>query len=191
MKILFVNCCMGDESRTLRLCRTYLHKIKNLNPQAKMEEIDLFNICPDYLNKPRLLRREKLMEEQKYDDETFELARQFSSADYIVIGAPFWDKSFPAVLKAYFENLSVLGITFKYTDSGSVGLCKANNLTYIYTSGGYVGENNCATEYVKQMSEFFGIKQFKNFSAQGLDIEGNDVDLILRDAEKTIAAASI
>ena len=36
----------------------------------------------------------------------------------IVIAAPYWDLSFPAVLKTYLEQINVLGVTFDYSDDG-------------------------------------------------------------------------
>ena len=40
----------------------------------------------------------------------FDLAKQFAEADEVIIAAPFWDLSFPAALKQYFEQINVLGI---------------------------------------------------------------------------------
>ena len=37
-------------------------------------------------------------------------------ADEIVIGAPYWDLSFPAALKVYIEHVSVCDIAFHYTE---------------------------------------------------------------------------
>jgi len=53
----------------------------------------------------------------------------------ILIAAPFWDMSFPAVLKCFFEQVSLFDITF--TDNGKtcVGLCKAPKVLYITTRG--------------------------------------------------------
>ena len=40
----------------------------------------------------------------------FDLASQFQQADEIVIAAPYWDLSFPAILKLYLENIYVTGV---------------------------------------------------------------------------------
>ena len=90
----------------------------------------------------------------------FEQAKRFANADTIVIAAPFWDLSFPAVLKIYFENITVSGVTFEYSEKGRpLGKCRAKKLYYITTSGGYIGNNNFGFDYVKALAEnFFGIK---------------------------------
>ena len=49
--------------------------------------------------------------------------------DIIVIGAPFWDLSFPAILKIFIENIYVTGLVTKFGENGKpVGLCKAKKL---------------------------------------------------------------
>lgn len=64
-----------------------------------------------------------------------EAASAIASADRILVAAPFWDMSFPAVLKCFFEQTSLFDITF--TDNGHtcVGLCKAPKVLYITTRG--------------------------------------------------------
>ena len=52
-----------------------------------------------------LKKRTALIESGDYSDRMFDYAKQFASADTIVIAAPYWDLSFPALLKTYFENI--------------------------------------------------------------------------------------
>jgi FMN-dependent NADH-azoreductase len=124
--------------------------------------------------------------------EEFEYARQFSKADVIVIAAPFWDLSFPAVLKLYFENITVSGITFEYSEKGfPISKCNAKKLYYITTSGGYIGNNNFGFEYVKALAEnLFGINDISFYSAEGLDIFGADVKGIMDDSKNKITNAT-
>lgn len=65
----------------------------------------------------------------------FDIGKDFAEADEIVIGAPYWDLSFPAALKIYIEHAAVMGVTFHYTEEGRCeGLCRAKHLTYITTA---------------------------------------------------------
>ena len=118
----------------------------------------------------------------------FELARQFAEADTIVIAAPYWDFSFPVVLKQYFEQINILGITFRYTPAGvPEGLCRAQNLTYITTAGGNIVPEEYGFGYVRALAQnFYGIPNVRLIKATGLDIIGADVEAIIKAVEKTI-----
>lgn len=65
-------------------------------------------------------------------------ANQFKAADVIVIAAPYWDLSFPSLLKVYLEHVAIVGITFGYEESGSVGYCHGDKIVYLSTCGGYI-----------------------------------------------------
>lgn len=68
-----------------------------------------------------LARRDALAATGKLDDPLFADAWQFARADRIVLAAPFWELSFPAILKIYLERVSMRDITFGYEESGLVG----------------------------------------------------------------------
>ena len=57
-------------------------------------------------------------------------------ADGIVVAAPFWDLSVPAVLKVYIENISADGITFGSGPEGLYGLCRGEWMLFLTTRGG-------------------------------------------------------
>ena len=174
MKILFVNACVRKESRTILLAREVL---SNLN--GEITELFLPDLDLKPLTEQRITSRLTNPMEQKF-------ALQFSQADIIVIAAPMWDLSFPALLKTYIENISIGGITFKYTDAGVKGLCKAKKLYYISTSGG-IFYPDFGFNYIKALSNMmFGIKEVVCFKAEGLDILGNDVGKIIDNSLKEI-----
>ena len=179
-KILYVNACFKEGSRTNELAQHLLASM-----QGDTECVNLYeeNIRP--LDAELLSKRDELLKSGKTDDDFLELARQFAAADIIVIAAPYWDLLFPAVLRIYLENVTVCGLTFRYSDKGvPVGLCKAKKLYYVTTSGGFIAENNLGFDYVKALaSTLFGIKDIKFFSAEGLDIYGADVEAIMRNAK--------
>ena len=64
-----------------------------------------------------------------------EAARTIAAADRILIAAPFWDMSFPAVLKTFFEHISLFDITFTDNGHSFVGLCKCEKVMYVTTRG--------------------------------------------------------
>ena len=183
--VLFVNACARPQSRTLALAEKAVHKITD-----SYEMLNLFeeNLIP--LDYDRLSKREELIQKKDFTDELFRYARQFRDADEIVIAAPYWDLSFPAIFKCYTEALCVNGLTFHYNEQGiPEGFCKAKRLIYVTTAGGYIPENNFGYDYVRQLcTTFFGIQDTVCIKAEGLDIFGADVEGILKTAEDEIDA---
>ncbi len=177
--ILFVNACVRKESRTKRLADAVLSGLNDTVTELRLEEIRFPAVDESFL-----CRRDSLIEKEAFDDPLFGLARQFAAADRIVIAAPYWDLSFPAALKQYFEQICVRGITFVYTDDGYPrGLCRAEELIYVTTAGGQYLPWEYGYEYVKTLAEqFYNIPKVRKVSASGLDILGADPERILREA---------
>lgn len=133
-------------------------------------------------------KRDRLIASRAFDDPMFAIARQFAAADEIVIAALYWDLSFPAALKQYFEQINVRGITFVYTAEGIPrGLCRARKLYYITTAGGNYVPEEFGFGYIKALAEsYYGIPETELIQATGLDIDGADVETILREATESI-----
>ena len=177
--ILFINACVRGQSRTKRIADAFLSKVNEPVTELKLENMEFPQTDEAFLKK-----RDSLIAEGRFSDPMFSLARQFAEADRIVIAAPYWDLSFPAVLKQYFEHINVLGITFEYTPEGYPrGLCRAKELCYITTAGGNYCPEEFGYGYVKALAEnFYGIENVRQIRATGLDIMGADVEKIIRDA---------
>ena len=164
MYVLFINACVRKQSRTLVLAKDILSKM-----QGEITEINLAheNLAP--LNCVSLEERERLLQAGVMDAPMFKYAKQFAQADEIVIAAPFWDLSFPAILKIYLEQITVSGITFEYINGRPSGLCKAKRLTYVTTSGGPIFAD-FGSEYIKALAKnFYGIDKTKAYRAMNLD----------------------
>lgn len=190
MKLLFVNACIrGDESRTYELCRDYIDKFLEQKKEEPwhVEEIDLNAADIKPLDKDSLLRRDECLKKGDLDDPMFGLAKQMIEADHVLIGAPYWDLSFPSKLKIYLERCSVTGLTFIYSEEGiPAGQCRAKSLTYLTTSGSPIGDFNFGYDYIKGLCALFGIEKTYFASAEALDIIGNDVAKIMAAAKDKI-----
>jgi FMN-dependent NADH-azoreductase len=104
-------------------------------------------------------------------------ARDIASSDRILIAAPFWDMSFPAVLKCFFEQTSLFDVTF--TDNGltCVGLCKAPKILFITTRGMDIPTGDPreqATPYLKALSILWNLGELTVISASNLDYSTPD-----------------
>lgn len=188
-KLLFVDACIrGDQSRTRRLCDVYLKEFLKKNPDVEMETVTLRRDSVKTHTPEHLRERDGYVAKKDWSHPMFDLAKQFQQADYIVIGTPYWDLSFAAILKVYIENIMVADLTFKATNTGFVGLCKGKKLTYITTSGGFIGDKNFGYDYMCGVADMFGIPETECFKAEALDIEGFDAEKIVVKAENEIRA---
>ncbi|MBR3147328.1 MAG: NAD(P)H-dependent oxidoreductase [Eubacterium sp.] len=180
-RILLVNACVRPASRTMELARELL---KHLDGSVEEVDIEKEKILP--LTNAQMEKRQAACDAGITDLPMMKYAWQFAEADEIVVAAPYWDLSFPAILKAYFEQITVSGVTFKNMGDGSYKkLCKAKKLYYVMTAGGPIYEPNMGFEYVKTLVfEFYGIKDITLFTAEMLDVDGMDVAAIM-DAAKT------
>ena len=181
-KILFINACARENSRTLELAECVMRTLS-----GEREDVELYKTALSPLDAQGIESRAKASRTNDFSDGAFALAKQFAGADVIVVAAPYWDLMFPAVVKSYFEAVTVSGLTFVYGDNGIPrGLCKAQKLIYVTTSGGPI-MHNFGYEYVTALAKsFYGIADVCCVSAQGLDIRGADTDAILRAAKDSV-----
>ena len=176
---LLINACVRNNSRTRRLADFLLNQL-----DKKVKEIDLFQIDFPKTDEDFIIHRTELIEKGLYSDSLFDMAREFASADTIVIAAPFWDLSFPAALKQYLEHICIQGITFHYDENGvPIGLCKAEKLYYVTTAGGFIHSDQFGFGYIKELAQtLFGIKDCISIKAEGLDLYGANEEEIMKDA---------
>ena len=182
-EILFINACVRENSRTLSLAKTVLE-----NLGGEIEEVDLYKIKLEALNAEGIKARNEAFAAKDFSDGKFDLARQFAKAKTIVIAAPYWDLMFPSVLKTYFEAVTVNGLSFAYSDNGiPVGLCNAERMIYITTSGGPI-INNFGFDYACALAKsFYGINDVRCVRAEGLDIRGANAEEILLKAKESVS----
>ena len=191
-KALLIDCCIRkDRSRTAKLAEAFVkalpeeYEVTRLDPAAEgLRPFDLQSLDD----------RDALLAAGRTDHPRFRYARQLAEADVVIVAAPFWDLSFPAIFKVYVEHVSVEGITFRSTAEGLQGLCRGTHLVLLTTRGGIYGDGEPpapGTPYLRGIRKFFGFDNFRCVAADGLDIVGFDGEGALRDAcEKAAALAA-
>ena len=171
--ILFVNACISESSRTLRLARYLLNHIEGQLTQLELQnEDDLLS-----LDQNQLHQRENGTYPTKY-------AQLLASADLVVVAAPFYDLSFPSLLKTFVEMCCVQGVAFSYDAMGQChSLCRAKKVFYVTTAGGAF-DPRFGYEYIKAVfSMFFGVDDCTLFMAENLDLFDHDPEAILQQTE--------
>lgn len=98
------------------------------------------------------------------------LVQELIDSDVLVIGAPLYNFSIPAALKAWIDLIARARLTFRYGDSGPVGLLNGKQAFVILASGGTAlgSEQDFASAYLRHVLAFVGITdvQFINADRQ-------------------------
>ena len=185
-KLLFIDACVNRGiSRTEQLAQALLKEM-NQNGEYEIETLNLEDEDLKLFTGKESALRESLTRAGNFEGPLFTYAKQFAAADRIVVAAPYWDFSFPARMKCYLEQICVTGLTFTFSSKGIPGgLCPADSLHYVTTSGGSIGELNLGYEYLEKLCKvYYGINETVCYTAEGLDIEGNSVEEIMKEAEE-------
>ncbi len=111
------------------------------------------------------------------------LVAELKTADVIVIGAPIYNFSIPAVLKAWIDMVARAKVTFLHTEDGPVGLLK-NKQAYVMISHGPGGTaigsaTDFATPYLRHLLGFIGIHDVEFISATEVKEDSRRLDAML------------
>ena len=169
-KLVIIDSCMRAESRTRRILNAAREV---LSTRYDIEIIDvnaagLLPLTPEGLDE----RTSGIVPEQ-----TLSLAKTIAAADRLVVAAPFWDMSFPATLKAFFENMSLYGVTFEDNGLTCVGLCKCKKVMYITTRGMDIetgSPREQGSSYLMALSTLWGLGEVTTVAAKNLDYLSTD-----------------
>ncbi|MDO4547946.1 MAG: NAD(P)H-dependent oxidoreductase [Clostridia bacterium] len=190
MKLLFIDACQRGEkiSRTSSLARAFLEAFREASPSSSVSAVALRDMDLRPFKGSDVERREALIDDGKLNHPMFELANQFAAANRILVAAPYWDYMFPAALKTYIEHIMVRNINFYYNEKGPVGLCRADRLAYLTTAGSPMACNDWGSAYLRAICSMVGIERFDAISAEGLDVEGWDVEGEMKKAREKARA---
>lgn len=101
------------------------------------------------------------------------LIKEFLAADAVVIGAPMYNFAIPTQLKAWIDRIVQVGRTFRYTETGSIGLAGGKRVVIVSSRGGiYTTSERRALDfqeaYLLAVFEFVGITDMSIIRADGL-----------------------
>lgn len=166
-KLVVIDACVRQsESRTRRIAESVISALAERYEIVRYNLPEMAGIVP---LDPRLFEERG---QGSIPSWALQAARDIAAADRIVIAAPFWDMSFPAALKCFFEQTSLFDITF--TDNGStcVGLCKAPKVLYITTRGMDIPTGDPreqATPYLKALGTLWNLGELTTIASWNMD----------------------
>ncbi|MEC2922200.1 FMN-dependent NADH-azoreductase [Bacillus tropicus] len=186
-------------SVSIKVFNHFLESYKELIANNEtIEQINLYDDVVPMIDKTVLSAWEKqgngqefTGEEHKVTERMSEILQQFKSANTYVIVLPLHNFNIPSKLKDYMDNIMIARETFKYTETGSVGLLKdGRRMLVIQASGGIYTNDDWYTEveyshkYLKAMFNFLGIEDYQIVRAQGTAVL--DPNEVLQNAYKEV-----
>jgi len=105
------------------------------------------------------------------------LVDEILQSQTIVIAAPIYNFSIPAVLKAWIDLIARSQLTFKYTEQGPVGLIQNKKVYIVMASGGVLlgSPVDYASTYLKQVLGFVGMTDVTIIDASTVNIESDEL----------------
>jgi len=161
----------GEGGQSSRLASEFVAQF----PQARVIARDLGRHPLPHLDAERFgaflaKANARTPQQQRVVEESDALIAELKAADTIVLGLPMYNFGLPSQLKAYFDHVARAGVTFKYTEKGSVGLLTGKKAYVFAARGGlYQGTpRDTQSAYVRDFLAFLGITDVEFVYAEGL-----------------------
>jgi FMN-dependent NADH-azoreductase len=189
---------LGDFSTSRKLTASIARAWHQVNPRGRVIHRDLAAAPPAHLTgRVMLAMRSRdltgLTEEERTQVAlSDELVEEFLAADAVVIGAPMYNFSLPTPLKGWIDRIAQAGRTFKYTESGPVGLAGNKRVVIASSRGGmYAGTPMEAAldhqeSYLRGVLAFIGITDVTIIRAEGTSMGPEAVQKAMNSAHEQI-----
>ncbi len=197
--ILYLNSSVRSTGSVSRqLSGEFIEKLKAAHPGANVVTRDLAANPLPHLSESMVgayfTPPEQRTEEQKQLIKTSdEVVAELLAADIVVVGAPMYNFSVSSTLKSWIDHVARAGVTFKYTETGPVGLVQGKKFV-IFTSRAGVYSSGPAQAmdfqetYLRGVLGFLGITDVSFISAEGLAMGDEAVNSALANGRSAMDA---
>ena len=187
--ILVVNSSLNsDAGNSSKLVANYLDKL--VGKDVKLDLLDLNEAQLPHLTQQEMAAwmtapEERTQAQAELAAISDALLSRLVEADEVVIGLPMYNLGVPSTFKAWIDRLARAGKSFKYTETGPVGLIADKPVTVLAARGGvYAGTDyDTQTPYIRHIFGLMGITSVNFVYAEGLNM-GEEA------AEKAFSAAN-
>lgn len=191
--ILFINSSIsGENGNSTKLAR---HFLAQLPAGTTVTEVDLNNDPLPHLEMAEIGAwmtepAQRTEQQQALAARSDQLIAKIEAADALIIGVPMYNFSLPTQLKAAFDRIARAGVTFKYTETGPVGLLQDKPVIFALARGGAYA-NTPADSQVPLLKTFFnfvGLTQLHFVYAEALNMGPESADKALNEAQQQLTA---
>lgn len=167
----------GDAGKSSALAAQLISRWKTENPTGNVVVRDIISyalptLTPEVIGALMSQPDQRTPEQAALVELSDTLINEIKHADALVIGVPMYNFGVPSQLKSYFDLLARTGITFRYTDTGPVGLLDDKPVYLLATRGGLYHDNGVDFQipFVKQFLNFVGLTRIETLYAEGLNM---------------------
>jgi len=184
MKLLHIDSSInGTQSISRKLSGDIVSQWLAGHPDTEVQYLDLAVDTPNHFSSDamgiRVPQDDRQTEAQRRENALSEaLVSQFLDADVVVVGAPLYNFSIPSQLKAWIDRIAQAGRTFRYTESGPIGLCAGKTVIVALSRGGIYSTSEAGQamehqeSYLKAIFGFFGITDLRVIRVEGTAMGG-------------------
>lgn len=201
MKILSIDSsALGGASVSRELTAAVVSRLTALHPDAQVIRHDLAadpvaHFGSDVIGAIHATDLASLTAEQRAEKaKTDAFIEELLTSDVVVLGAPMYNFTIPSQLKAWLDRVLQAGRTFRYTESGPVGLAGGRKVIVVSTRGGrYAGTPmeialDHQESYLKAVLGFIGITDVSIIRAEGTNLGGEARAQSIEEAKHSINA---
>lgn len=184
-KVLYItaNPKSKEESFSLTVGDAFINSFIKTHSNYEIINLDLYNMEVPFIDEDVFSAWGKFGQGKSFEELTTveqkkisamnSILEQFMSADKYVFVTPLWNFTVPPKMKAYLDNICIAGKTFKYTETGSVGLLTDKKAIHIQARGGVYAEGPAADlemgdKYMNAILNFIGISDRQSIIVEGM-----------------------
>jgi len=132
-------------------------------PHLTAERFDAFRTAPE----------SRTAEQAGYVAESDRLIDELRAADIVALGLPMYNFGIPSTLKAWIDHVARAGVTFRYTESGPIGLLDDRKVLLLAARGGKYKDTprDTQTAFISNFFNFIGIRDIEFVYAEGLSMD--------------------
>jgi len=171
---------LGDNSASRQVSAAIVARLKALDPNLTVVYRDLAATPLGHLSGAQFAARfgapvddEATKAEVANDGVVLD---EFLAADTVVIAAPMYNFTLPTQLKAWIDRIIIAGKTFRYGESGPVGLAGDKRVIFALSRGNLYGPGapaaafEHAETYLRTVFAFIGVTRLEFVVAEGMQI---------------------
>ncbi|WP_127470205.1 FMN-dependent NADH-azoreductase [Thiomicrorhabdus aquaedulcis] len=184
----------GSESK--KLADFFCEQFMQNHPNTQLTQHILAQTLPSHIDEafigaaytPAHARTEQQKERLSYSDQHVQALKR---ADVLLISTPMYNFSLPSTLKAWLDNVTRVGETFKYDANGPEGLLNIPKVIVIVSSGGDytqapLNKMNFVEPYLTTILGFIGLHNVTFVNAPGLAMGEESKTRALNNAQQAL-----